>query len=268
MTVDDPAELERRFSAYTAEVEDHGRRWWANDPGVQSMIAADPAMLDRLLIQARSGDPVQTSDVYADANDNWASSRTALQDERLRSIYGIFVPAVDRPFVVYLLGLPGSGKTSVLRPLAREFLQHEVGGGDYVRDADDTESAYVTYVRADRLLPRDRHLLVDLVGDPRWLSSEMERFASRGYRLIALCTEVPLEVAVGRVKQRALADGRHVDIDYLRTCDGRSRRALEQALDDHVPIEHWAIIDTSGEDPIVLDGDGRFGQTGKRASGR
>lgn len=273
-------ELERQFDAYERRVRDYGFGWWGRDSGVRQALLADPSLLDRLIEKFNHRELVETSDVYATGPSAWVDLRIPVQQAVLDALFPPMPRRVDDPMAVFLLGMPGSGKSTTLRPLALRLL----GGSDGVitRDADEfrvrlpeyagglgshvlqTEVVDLTYVRSATYLGGATHLIVDLVGDPVWLPHEMEHFATLGYRIVVLCADVPAELAEERAKRRAITDGRHVSLSYLRSTAGRPRRALDAALGIEGLVGDWAVIDTSGPQPIVSEGNGRFGRSGEQ----
>jgi predicted kinase len=281
----DHDDLDRAFGAYTRRVDDYGLRWWASDAGVEEVLTGDPALLEALAAKAQAGEVVETSDVYLE-EDHWRLLRAGTQAQLLSALFPSAEGHIAAPVVVYLMGLPGSGKTSVLRPLALDYLALHERGVVCVRDADEvrvrlpeyaaglgshvvqTEASDVTYVQAEHLLSPATHLVIDVVGDPGWVPDEMQHFRDQGFTIVALCAEAPLAIAEERAKRRALSTGRHVSPAYVRSAVGRPRATLDAALAVAALVSHWALVDTAdfSRRAIVIDGDGRFGVTGRPAS--
>ena len=277
---DHSGELDAAFEAYTERVKAYGRRWWMRDHEAQKVLADAPALLDDLGDRAAAGEIIPTADVYRQA-DGWRDVRKPEHERVLSELFPAVVEMVTRPMIVYLMGLPGSGKSTVLRPLAERFLARRERGPVIVRDADavrvrlpefehglgshvvQIETSDITYEQATTRLPSRTHLLVDIVGDPAWVPDEMAEFRAKGYAVAALVAEVPLELAVRRAKWRALGSGRHVPIAYLRGVADQPRKALDATLGVSGLLDHWAIVDTSGPPPgLVVAGDGAFGAPG------
>jgi hypothetical protein len=210
----------------------------------------------------------------------WRPARLKLQGEVIDDLLRHIPAPTATPVAVFLLGLPASGKTSVLKRIGRGYLADHDGGQAVTRDADEVrvrmpeyedgygsqvlqqEVADVTYGNATHALPRESHLLIDVVGDPQWLPREVEHFSRLGRTIVVLCSDIPIAVAEQRAKERALTDGRYVPIAYLRSCVGRPQAALQNALATSL-VDHWAIIDTKRSVPSVIDGDGHFGPVGE-----
>jgi predicted kinase len=274
------AELDAAFRRYEVEVRAHGISWWTKDSRVETVLADNPQLLDPLADRAMRGVPIETKDVhYEEHSQSWRAARGELHDSLLGELFGGPSPAVAAPMAVFLLGLPGSGKSTVLRPIAEGLLAQRGGGRTLTRDADEIrvrlpeyvggrgseilqdEVVDMTYREATSALPSDCHLVIDLIGDPEWLPTEVRYFAERGRAIAVLCSEVQTEIAERRAKERAVDGGRYVSIDYLRSCAGRPRKALESARGTG-EVDLWAVIDTEGSEPRVVEGSESFGTPG------
>lgn len=276
--------LDEEFDRYTERVDAYGLTWWTRDAGVSAAVALNPRLLPALATKARSGAIINTSDVYQQGS-TWTPPRPDVHDRLLKALFPPTDETTSDPLAIYLMGLPGSGKSSVLKPLALSCIAEHERGAVVVRDADDVrvrlpeyadglgshvvqlEVSDITYVQAESRLSDTTHLIIDVVGDPAWVPDEMEQLRARGYTIVALCAEVPIAIAEERAKLRALSEGRHVPIGYLRGVAGRPREALDAALAISGLVTDWAVIDTDhpSAQAIVLDGSGRFGAPGRPA---
>lgn len=277
------ADVDAAFRKYEVEIRAHGLDWWTRDSRVEEVLARHPELVDPLAERAMKGESIETKDIhYIDPSSGWRPTRQTMHDELVASLFGRHFATVINPAAIFLLGLPGSGKSTVLKRIAKGYL-NELGNEHAVaRDADEvrirlpeysggrgsqivqSEVVDITYGQATHALPDDGHLLIDLVGDPSWLPREVEYFAQQDRTIVMLCSELPIEIAEQRAKERALRDGRYVSIAYLQSCAGRPRAALESALETAL-VDHWALIDTAGSAPRVIDGDEYFGSPGDTA---
>ena len=267
-------DLERRFEMYAQRVAEYGVVWWMDNDEARARLAT-PDVRRRVEALLDRGETVQTKAVFTMPNGAYVARRLAqhrrIRDETFRPGAGA-VPVT--PAVVYLLGVPGSGKSSILGPIAREIL-----GADSVvsRDADDVRERmpeYATGLGSEivqdevvdvvydegslrDLLRAPHHVLIDVVGDPEWLPDEVELCLDAGRRVLLLCAEVSIELAVERVVRRAVEGGRYVSPAYVRSREGAPRQAIAACQERGLVIHGWAVFDT-GEGPPwrVLDGDG------------
>lgn len=218
-----------------------------------------------------------TTRLYETGVGQWAPER---KREHRNVLGGLLRPAVGPGAVYVLLGLPGSGKTSVLRPavLAHSGVPPLVSDADEVRVALpefrrglgsailQEETAALVYGATgyppggglqDRVLAAGGVALLDVVGDPRYLPATVAACRSWGSRVFLLLAECPTEACVERAMRRAVIDGRYVPLDYIRAKEGVPRQALDVALAEG-PVDGWAVVDTSGAPARLLDGDGAF----------
>ena len=276
----DPADINTAFLRYEVEVHTYGLNWWTQDPRADDVLAGDPGLVERLASRALAGEQIETKDVHCvPPPASWRPARRELHGDLVDDLIGSAPDPTAAPLALFLLGLPASGKSSVLKRIARGYLTERDGGRAITRDADEVRVRFpeyrdgrgsqilqqevvdVTYGSVTNALPRNTHLLIDMVGDPRWLPREVEHFSRLGLTIVVLCSEISIEVAELRAKRRALTDGRYVSLAYLRSCADRPRLALQSALATS-QVQHWAIIDTEARVPSVIDGDGHFGPAG------
>ncbi|MGH9156311.1 MAG: zeta toxin family protein [Acidimicrobiales bacterium] len=277
-------ELDAQFEDLAAKVVDYGLTWWTANDGVEKQIRLDRSLLDRLETVARSGQIIETADVYLDHDDKWAPQREPLHVDALTAVLDVPGPETSQPTAVFLLGIPGSGKSSVLARIALRFLSNIDATTPRVRDADSfrvrlpeyvgglgsevvqTETSDLTYSQTGPYITPSRHLLIDEVGHPDWLEAEVRHFAGRGFDIVILCAEVDIERAVERAKVRATTTGRYVPIAYVRSCAGRPRSALENVLTASAPISAWGLVDTNTATdvgaPALIAGSDVFGAPG------
>lgn len=288
---DDYAVLGRRVKEY--------ERTWFNlrvEPQA-SLLAESPKRLELLRELALAGHSVSTEMAYTDSGW-WREEREDLHEQ-------IFTDLPDQtksdevplPALCYfLLGRPGSGKSTVLRRVAERHAQylagHERPLPSRVVDADEVrvnipeysgglgssvvqrEVVHMTYqsdhpcaagARQTSVLETpagDAVVMIDVVGDRDHLGDTVRSVLDRGWQVYVLCTECPAEVARDRVAVRALRDRRYVDPVYLESIGSRPRLALSSVKSI---VEGWALIDTSGDldAPMISKSDGTFGRAGE-----
>jgi hypothetical protein len=296
--------LDEQFDHYLNEVDLYGLGWWQHDEEPQrSRLAACPGLYETLHRRATAGHVIETTMVYRDAV-GWDSGRRQLHRELLDSV----VPPTDErsgagePPVCFLtLGVPGSGKTRLLRRVLRACLDRRGHmGSTRVCDADDLrvrfpeyhggrgsmivqkELARVVYDDEDDPLGGDgpsaqqrvlrvrgpgTALVIDTIGSVEHTPPIAEQIAAAGGEVHVLAARVPVEEAVRRAKQRALETGRIVPPEVIEAAGDRPEAALEACVaGGHVSA--YAVLDTSGPPdaaPLVLATDGHetYGRVGE-----
>ena len=177
------------------------------------------------------------------------------------------------PACAFVLGIPGSGKSSRLVPLAEAMLGP---GALMTRDADEIrirlpeygggpgsmvvqpETVDITYgpgLTVPDLLKLPCHLLFDLVGDPAWLPDEVSACREAGRRVLVLCAEIDTSLAVERAMRRTVDDGRYVDVAYVRSKANHPRQALAACTLAGLDFS-WAVVATGEPDLRVADTSG------------
>jgi predicted ABC-type ATPase len=188
------------------------------------------------------------------------------------------------------LGLPGSGKTGVLRQEAWNYYRSTISARDRKRDiegypagaavldADEVrgrlpefqggigsgvvqlETASLTYGPIKDRLFKSAHSAVvyDTVGDPNYIVKEVALLAEQGFAVSVLLAKLPTELAVERAVARFLETGRFVPPEYIRGREGVPESALEAVRASSIPLEGWGIWDTTCRPADHVDGAGIF----------
>ncbi|MDO9378651.1 MAG: zeta toxin family protein [Nocardioidaceae bacterium] len=282
------------FDQYALAVDVYASTWWdlADEPQ-KSRLKSAPHLRSALDTMARDGRRIPTSNVYQDAG-HWIPVRELLQDTLIANELGEAGGSAEgSPNACYfLLGLPGSGKTSVLREVARAHaaaaglaLSNRVSDADQLRKAlpefasglgsDILQEEVVSMTYGDSSRPRARSLeegvmrtahagslvMIDVVGDPKYLPGSVTALAERGWTVFVLVTQCSADEAVIRATRRALSDGRYTPLDLIWGSNLRPVRALNAALRTEA-VDGWALIDTEDSPARVVRGDGAFGDNG------
>lgn len=286
----DDRDLLSRYEERSRQVRTYERTWWAARTGAHlAHLRAHPEVRARLLKLAMADQRVETAQIYADDKlGTWADERVDLHERILTTLShedGEFVHDMSRQSadtaVYFLLGLPGSGKSSSLRPVAEAHSQ-SIGrlpssDADAVRVllpeyADgrgsgvvQTETVVVTYGigyragdgRQNRVLSQGRDAVVDVIGDPQHLPAAVQVLAKQGRSVYLLLASCPPETCKARVMNRALSNGRYVPTALVDAKVGVPEAALGAAVSTNL-VDGWAIIDTQSDSVAIVDSDGTF----------
>ncbi len=286
------ADLERAFSEYRERVEVYESTWWAEPKEPQlTRLASTPGLRDILDMRARRGVAIMTDEVYVDEG-GWAPERQGLHATLLQELVGTPPPpGVDVPAMCFItVGLPGSGKSSVLHDIIEAFVIARVGAATAVMtsDADEirmrlpeyecglgsgiVQPEVITlcyerdgYPREGGLQKRLTELrsgvlVIDIVGHPDHLPPLVAQLVEWEWEVYLLRAALDPAVCVERVMQRALSNGRFVAPEFVLDSVGRPEAALEATL-AKTSVTGWAVIDTSGASSgaaRVLEGDATF----------
>jgi predicted kinase len=286
----DSTELLEAFRFHQRRVEEHACGWFYDDEVAKAVLARRPVARARALALAAARDTVGTDVVYMIQPERWLPERSAVQEQVLETLMGSPpTPALraDLPVAVLLLGLPGSGKTSILKPLVSSLLSRIRPSEASVVDADEVrhllpeycdglgsevvqvETAYLTYRRVmEKTFTRGQHVILDTVGHPEYTVQEAEFLTESGWSVVCFCASVPVEVAVTRAIQRAVESGRYVPPAYIRAVGDRPVAAYEAMVDSDIPMIGAALFDTEGDEAIVLQSTDPaiFGENGNVSS--
>jgi hypothetical protein len=286
------------FDAYSAEVRDYASNWFLHDDAAIEAIRRSHRARAAAAALAACKKTVGTDVIYMVQPDRWTPERSNIQAGLLETVLqqsGIPTgeQSIDQdlesvlPIAVLLLGMPGSGKSSCLRPMARELCWRVDKGASQVVDADavrglfpeyaeglgsevvQVETAFMTYGSVvHETYRRKAHVVLDTIGDPDRSVREAEYLTETGWTVCCLCAQIDVETAVARAISRALSDGRYVPVDYIRSIDDRPQRAYSALKESGIPMIGLSLLDTDvsvGNAPVVVDSDNPdlFGRDGE-----
>ncbi|NQD90927.1 hypothetical protein HP499_24385 [Paenarthrobacter sp. CM16] len=274
---------EKAFEDYAEEVDKYSRTWFSRQEEPQkSFLATRPELRGELFQRALDGQRTFTRHVYALEGD-WHEERLDLQNTLLRERLGQVSNPEGRKGAVYvLIGLPGSGKSSSLRPLVLEhagldlstikisdadelrsdFPEYAEGRGSGVVQDECAELMYDRAVTSEAgepglqgaILAAGQTTIVDVIGHPEYLPQMVKRLRREGRRVYVLQASCAVEVCIERAKKRALETGRLVPLSMIEAKRGIPEQALEAAKATG-KLNGWAVWDTNSS-PALLDSHG------------
>ena len=271
------------FEKYAAEVDSYARTWFSNksEPH-ESFLAGNQDLKTRLFLRAIQGQYTSTGHVYSDSG-HWHPVRKEFQDglvsQQIPSMQGL--PSTGP--VYFLIGLPGSGKSTGLRPLVEQHAGLPPGEVQ-VSDADDLRSKFPEYADGlgsgvvqdecaelmyARRLPEPYEgqglqeanlsaagvVIVDVIGDPEYLPATVRKLSKQRRDVYVLQTQCPVEICIDRAMARALDSGRFVPPVLIAEKVGVPEKALDAAKATG-KLAGWAVVDTSGSASVVVQSEG------------
>lgn len=272
------------FEDYEDSLRRYGTTWFRADAAAQAVcrrLGRVRSEADRVSV---AGGTVGTQ-VFYRVGGRWIGPRLPIHDQAVvEAIRAGGAPggtrssstADDRsPHAVLLLGLPGSGKTSMLRPIAGELFIRVLEDDRTIIDADVVRTLLPEYAAGlgsevvqvetsylangaliDEAYARRVSIVLDKVGDPVQSVEAAEYLLATGWSVWCLCAMVDVEVAVERVKRRAVETGRYVPPAFVRDVADKPLRAYEALRDSRLEISGCALLDTDvvlGDRPVVVD---------------
>lgn len=273
--------LHETFAAYAKKVDTYSKTWFTEQVDPQkSFLNQRPQLKQELTMRALNNEPIGTDDVYVEA-DHWFPERLELQQGFIAEIVRPGSHAEDDGAAVYfLIGLPGSGKSSALRPLVLEHAGLSSEDEFAISDADDlrvllpeyaiglgsgvvqNECAELMYNRSHptgsvapgiqgAVLAKGGVVVVDVIGDPEYLPPLVGKLREAGRPVYVLQASCHVDTCVARVMHRALKTGRFVPPALVRRKSGVPEKALKAAKDTR-RLTGWAVIDTNGSQPLII----------------
>ncbi|MFF2606890.1 zeta toxin family protein [Arthrobacter koreensis] len=274
-----PSSVEARFESYREEVDEYEYTWFSEPEEPQkSYLGSRPELLTSLYRRAAAGKISTTRHVYA-ASGLWDKSRCDFQSDLLSQHAPSVVELPARAAVYFLIGLPGSGKSSALRPLVYKHAaldRSEIA----VSDADDLRVKFPEYAGGkgsgvvqdecaelmyDRptdgselwtgfqgvVLESGRTAIVDVIGDPVYLPALITRLRNQRRKVFVLQSQCAVQECIRRAKVRALETGRLVPPELIAAKEGVPEKAMDAAIATG-KLTGWAVVDTNGTSATIV----------------
>lgn len=225
--------------------------------------------LAKCVSETRSGDCRKWSvEKNTDSRGEYTPARKALHD---KIIAGILTPDTvaapgTRKQAVFLLGAPGSGKTSAGQPMVDKLVKGKLA----TLNSDDIKSALPEYngwnagamhhestsvlegPLMQRALTGNHNVLFDLTGNNAYGLLDMaKKMGKRGYDVHVVNVSVPEHVSVGRTWNRFLHSGRFVPPTYVKESDHKSQVTYDM-LKDEPYVKSWASVDNTDK-PVLIE---------------
>jgi predicted ABC-type ATPase len=198
--------------------------------------------------------------------------------------------AQAEPRVIYMGGLPGSGKSTVVKrmntdgfvkidsdEIKQKLPEYEGWNAALLQD----EATDIVNRLAEQALAGRRHILIDCTlksGDQ--YVGQIAAMKTLGYKVGVVYTDLPPEIAMDRAIDRYKHQGRFVDPRYIATHDHKNRASFERlkqlahfyaAYDNNVPkgsdpklLEKRDEQEAGNEMTKSVETDGKDGQRGQR----
>lgn len=231
-----------------------------------------------LFKRAAEGKISATSHVYSESR-TWGGERIQYQQRLLSRLFPPVSTIPDRASVYFIIGLPGSGKSSALRPLIYkhagmeasefvvsdaddlrvEFSEYADGKGSGVVQDECAELMYNRPIDGSHVEPgfqgvvleTGRTAIVDVIGHPVYLPALITRLKNQRRKIYVLQSECAVQECVRRAKVRALETGRLVPPELILAKAGVPEQALAAAIATN-KLSGWAVVDTNGAQPNIV----------------
>ena len=214
--------------------------------------------------EARIKAGTATIDKYRDKDGNWDPEREKLHDQIVADVIGD-TTSVDKPQVLITGGLPGSGKSSVLKERGEDLSNRVHIDSDAIKaklPEYEGWNAALLHEEASHIVGR---VLVQSVSQKKnviydaTLKTEKSardivgKFESVGYDSKVVFVDVPMESAMNRAVSRFMGPtNRYVPLDYLATHDTKNLATMNALKSDVDNWEHWDNSQPYGQPPTLV----------------
>lgn len=207
-------------------------------------------------VEKKIAEGTPTDQLYRDEEGNWTPERAALHDKIVEEIMGTATPVEGVPEVVITGGLPGAGKSTVLKQRGEEFSNFIHLDSDRIKGMLPEyegwnagllheESSLILERIMEKAIEGNYNVIYDATLKTYSSAEEIVRsFEDLGYNSRIIFADVPMETAMHRAINRFFGEsGRYVPLHYLATHDQKNVATLNGLKDLVDEWEHW---DTSG----------------------
>lgn len=215
-------------------------------------------------IEAKIKAGIPTDKLYKDENGEWTSERQQIHDDIVNKIMSEAVPVETEPEVIITGGLPGSGKSTVLKQRGDEFSNHVRVDSDQIKSMLPEyegwnatllheESSEISATIINRSIEGNYNVIYDATLKTESSAKRLvTSFEDRGYKSKIIFTQVPMETAMTRAVNRFFGPSkRYVPLSYLATHDLKNLGTLESLKS---VSDSWELWDNSvhGEAPTLI----------------
>jgi len=235
----------------------------------KSLSPKDRARLDEYdkKVKASLANGEATNIVHKDKNGNWTPERQKLQQEIEDSFFKGATPVEGKGRLMITGGLPGSGKSTVLKA------RGNTGDFDNVVHVDSDAikgmlpeykgwNAAVLHEEssevAGRIMARAREANYNVVYDAtmkngREAKALLRDFGEAGNDTSVVFVDIPLKQSMERAAARSLGKtNRYVPLDYIATHDSRNLESLNDVKKAVGKWEHWDNSQPYGQPPTLV----------------
>jgi predicted ABC-type ATPase len=175
--------------------------------------------------------------------------------------------AVANPEVLITGGLPGSGKSTVLRMRGEEFTNHVHVDSDAIKarlpeykgwnaGLLHEESSHVAGRLMEQSISGSRNVIYDATLKTQSSAHKIvDSFTDIGYKSKIVFVDAPMETAMNRAVSRFMGpSGRYVPLGYLATHDHKNAATVDSLKGKVDSWEHW---DSSESPPKLVATGGK-----------
>ena len=201
--------------------------------------------------------------------------KCAYSPENLEKIKKAMIPNYPKKTAIIMVGLPGSGKSTVKNIFIRDYLKQDprdfidcdpdnmmqqIDKYNDLLKSDKVNAASICYYNASEIndiiytfAQRNGHnIILDGTGqDYIWTAGQIENLYAIGYTIYICIVQVSADVAIKRTTERAEKTGRTVPPERIKTID----RNLQEAIGlykKNKRAENVVIYDNNKDIPSLI----------------